>query len=84
MSVLSVVVLHPELAARDQVAWAFTDEEDAVALADFLNARLGNGDEIAWVEFAPVSRKLSKRVLEYVDGWAELAQESLADEDDLH
>jgi hypothetical protein len=70
---ICVVVLDPELAARDQTAWAFTDEEDARAVVDFLNARLGEGEEIAWVEVVPLARKLNQRVLRYLDFWADLA-----------
>jgi hypothetical protein len=80
MSSVSVVVLHPDLAPRDQTAWAFTDEDDARAVAGFLNRQLGKGDEIAWVEFVPLSRSLNKRVLDYLDCWAEVADESTLEE----
>lgn len=81
MSSVSVVVLHPDLAPRDQTAWAFTDEDDARAVAGFLNRQLGQGNEIAWVEFVPLSRTLNKNVLEYLDCWAEVADESSLDGD---
>jgi hypothetical protein len=69
-----VVMLDPELAPRDQTAWAFTSEEDARAVARFLNARLGGGDEIAWVEVVPLGRKLNANVLRYLDYVAELSE----------
>jgi hypothetical protein len=69
-----VVMLDPELAPRDQSAWAFTSEEDARAVARFLNARLGGGDEIAWVEVVPLGRKLNANVLRYLDYVAELSE----------
>ena len=77
---VSVVVLDPRLAPRDQTAWAFTHDDDAQAVAGFLNARLGDGDTIAWVETVRLERKLSKRVLRYLDSWADLAEESLLDD----
>jgi hypothetical protein len=69
-----VVMLDPELAPRDQTAWAFTSEDDAKAVARFLNARLGGGDEIAWVEVVPLGRKLNANVLRYLDYVAELSE----------
>jgi hypothetical protein len=76
-----IVVLDPEVAPRDQTAWAFTREEDARAVAAFLNHQLGAGEPIAWVEFAPLARKLNENVLRYLDSWAELAAETLLDEE---
>ena len=73
------MVLDPELAPREQTTWAFTHEEDAHAMAAFLNHRLGAGDEIAWVEFVSVARKLNEKVLRYLDSWAEIAEETLSD-----
>ena len=67
-------MLDPELAPRDQTAWAFTSEEDARAVARFLNARLGDGEEIAWVEVVPLGRKLNANVLRYLDYVAELSE----------
>ena len=81
MSGISVVVLHPDVAPRDQTAWAFTNEDDAAAVASFLNRQLGGGDEIAWVESVPLSRNLNERVLDYLDCWAEVAEETLRDDD---
>ncbi len=75
-----VVVFDPRFAPRDQVAWAFTANEDAQAVAAFLNARLGGGETIAWVELVRLERKLSERVLRYVDCWADLANEIHADD----
>lgn len=75
------MVLDPELAPRDQTAWAFTREEDARAVAAFLNNQLGAADPIAWVEFVPLARKLNENVLQYLDSWAELAAEALPDEE---
>jgi len=46
-----------------------------MAMADFLNARVGGGEEIAWVEVVPLARKLNKKALRYLDCWAELAGE---------
>jgi hypothetical protein len=78
---ICVVVLDPRLAPRDQTAWAFTNDDDAKAMAGFLNTRLGGGEEIAWVEAVPLARKLNKTVLHYLDCWAHLAEETLLDED---
>lgn len=72
MASVCVVVLDPEVAPRDQSAWAFTSQEDAVAVANFLNTRLGDGDQVAWVEVVPLARKLNQRVLRYLDYVAEL------------
>lgn len=76
MAGICVVMLDPELAPRDQTAWAFTHEDDARAVASFLNNKLGAGAQIAWVEFVPLARKLNERVLRYLDSWAEVAQET--------
>jgi hypothetical protein len=76
-----IVVLDPEVAPRDQTAWAFTHEEDARAVAAFLNNQLGADEPIAWVEFVPLARKLNEKVLRYLDSWAELAAETLLDEE---
>lgn len=62
-----VVVLDPDLAPRDQTAWAFTSEEDAKAVARFLNTRLGDGEQVAWVEVVPLARKLNQKVMRYLD-----------------
>jgi hypothetical protein len=72
VATVSVVVLDPEIAPCDQAAWAFTSEEDAKAVARFLNMRLGGGELIAWVEVVPLARKLNRRVLRYLDYVAEL------------
>lgn len=72
---ISVVVLDPCIAPRDQATWAFTDGDDAMAMAGFLNARIGGGKEIAWVEVVPFARKLNKKALRYLDCWADLAEE---------
>jgi hypothetical protein len=45
-------------------------------MADFLNTRVGEGDEIAWVEVVPLARKLNEKVLRYLDCWADLAEEA--------
>jgi hypothetical protein len=47
-----------------------------MAMAGFLNARVGRGEEIAWVEVVPLARKLNKKALRYLDCWAELAEET--------
>ena len=73
---ISVVVLDPRFAPRDQATWAFTDGEDAMAMAGFLNKRVGCGEEIAWVEVVPLARKLNKKALRYLDCWAEMAEET--------
>ena len=72
---ISVVVLDARIAPRDQATWAFSDGDDAMAMADFLNARVGGGEEIAWVEVVPLARKLNKKALRYLDCWAELVGE---------
>ena len=46
-----------------------------MAMAGFLNARVGGGDEIAWVEVVPFARKLNKKALRYLDTWALLAED---------
>ena len=76
-----VVVLDPALAPRDQRAWAFTQEDDARAVVDFLNKQLGAGEEVAWVELVPLARTLNKDVLRYLDCWAEVAEETLRDDE---
>ncbi len=81
MSSISVVLLDPELAPRDQAAWAFTDDEDASAVAKFLNETLGGGDTVAWVEVVPLARALNRHVLQYLDCWAEVADEMLLEDD---
>ena len=75
------MVLDPELAPRDQTAWAFTSEDDAQAVAEFLNTQLGGGDPIAWVEHVPLARSLNENVLRYLDSWAEVADDLVADEE---
>jgi len=75
-----VVVLDPRFAPRDQIAWAFTADDEAQAVAGFLNARLGGGETIAWVELVRLERTLSERVLRYVDCWADVANEIRADD----
>jgi hypothetical protein len=79
---ISVVVLDSRIAPRDQATWAFTEEDDAMAMAGFLNARMGGGDEIAWVEIVPLARKLNKKALRYLDNWALLADD-IRREDEL-
>jgi hypothetical protein len=79
---ISVVVLDSRIAPRDQATWAFTEEDDAMAMAGFLNARMGAGDEIAWVEVVPLARKLNKKALRYLDNWALLADD-IGREDEL-
>jgi hypothetical protein len=81
MASICVVVLDPELAPGDQTAWAFTDDDDAKAVASFLNMRLGDGETIAWVEVVPLARKLNEKVLRYLDCWAHVAEETLPDDD---
>jgi hypothetical protein len=78
---VSVVVLDPRIAPRDQATWAFTDGEDAMAMAGFLNSRVGCGEEIAWVEVVPLARKLNKKALRYLDFWAELAEETRGEDE---
>ena len=79
---ICVVVLDSRIAPRDQATWAFTEEDDAMAMAGFLNARMGGGDEIAWVEIVPLARKLNKKALRYLDNWALLADD-IRREDEL-
>ena len=78
---ISVVVLDSLIAPRDQAAWAFTNVDDATAMANFLNVRMGGGEEIAWVETVPLARKLNKKALRFLDSWACL-EEELRDPDD--
>lgn len=75
-----VVVLDPRFAHRDQIAWAFTADADAQAVAGFLNARLGGGETIASVEVVRLERTLSERVLRYVDCWTDVADEIHTDD----
>ncbi|HEX2428514.1 MAG TPA: hypothetical protein VHI53_11325, partial [Gaiellaceae bacterium] len=81
MASISVVVLDPRIAPRDQATWAFTDGDDAVAMAGFLNTRVGDGEEIAWVEVVPLARKLNKKALRYLDCWAQLAEDARREDD---
>ena len=76
MSTISVVVLDSRIARADQGTWAFTDGEDALAVAGFLNARVGRGEEIAWVAEVPLARGLTEKSLQYLDCLAELADEA--------
>ena len=78
---ISVVVLDPQVAPRDQATWAFTDGADAMAMAGFLNRRVGGGEEIAWVEVVPLARKLNKKALRYLDSWAELVEETRGEDE---
>ena len=45
-------------------------------MAGFLNARVGGGEEIAWVETVPFARKLNKKALRFLDSWACLEEET--------
>lgn len=76
MASISVVVLDARIAPRDQATWAFTDGDDAMAMAGFLNARVGGGEEIAWVEVVPLARRLNKKALRYLDRWASLVEDA--------
>jgi hypothetical protein len=78
---ISVVVLDPRIAPRDQAAWAFTDFDDAMAMASFLNTRVGRGEEIAWVEAVPLARRLNKKAMRFLDSWACLEEETRDPED---
>ena len=73
---ISVVVLDSRIAPRDQATWAFTDDEDAQAMAGFINTRVGRGEEIAWVEVVPLARKLNKKALRYLDCWATFVEDA--------
>lgn len=81
MAEVCVVVLDPELAPRDQTAWAFTREDDAWAVAQFLNTQLSAGEPIAWVERVPLSRTLNENVLQYLDSWAEVADDLVPEDE---
>ncbi|MGH3128635.1 MAG: hypothetical protein ACRDPX_12005 [Gaiellaceae bacterium] len=81
MASISVVVLDPRIAPRDQATWAFTEVDDAIAMASFLNMRVGRGEEIAWVESVPLARKLNKKALRFLDSWACLEEETRDPED---
>ena len=76
-----MVVLDSRIAPRDQATWAFTEEDDAMAMAGFLNARMGGGDEIAWVEVVPLARKLNKKALRYLDTWTMLAEDARGEDE---
>ena len=43
---IHIVVLDPRFAPRDQIACAFTNDDDAQAVAGFLNTRLGAGETV--------------------------------------
>ena len=73
---ISVVVLDPRIAPHDQATWAFTDADDALAMAGFLNTRVGEGEDIAWVEVVPLARTLNKKALRYLDCWAQLVEDA--------
>jgi hypothetical protein len=45
-------------------------------MAGFLNTRVGDGEDIAWVEVVPLARTLNENVLRYLDCWAELAEDA--------
>ena len=81
MASISVEVLDARIAPRDLAAWAFMVGHDAIAMADFLNARVGGGEEIAWVEVVPLARKLNKKALRYLDCWAALAEETRGEDE---
>ena len=51
------------------------DGEDARAVVGFLNARVGEGEEIAWVEEVPLASGLTEKALRYLDCLALLADE---------
>jgi len=50
-------------------------------MADFLNVRVGGGEEVARVEVVPLARKLNKKVLRYLDCWAELVEETRGEDE---
>ena len=81
MASISVVVLDHRIAPHDQATWAFTDGDDALAMAGFLNARMGDGEEIAWVEEVPLARRLNKKALRYLDYWVTLDEEARRDDE---
>lgn len=81
MASICVVLLDPELAPGDQTAWAFTNQDDAAAVATFLNLRLGEGETVAWVEVVPLARGLNEKVLRYLDCWAQGAEEPLLEDE---
>jgi hypothetical protein len=72
---ISVVILDSRIARADQGTWAFTDGEDAMAVAGFLNARVGRGEEVAWVADVQLAKGLTEKSLRYLDCLAELADE---------
>ena len=75
MGTISVVVLDSRIARGDQGTWAFTDADDAMAVAGFLNARVGGGHEVAWVADVPIAGGLTEKALRHLDCLAELADE---------
>jgi hypothetical protein len=80
-SSISVVILDSRIAPYDQAAWAFADDDDATAMAAFLNTRVGDGEEIAHVEIVPLARKLNKKALQYLDTWAQLVEEARGEDE---
>ena len=78
---VSVVVLDAQIAPGDQATWAFTNGDDALAMAAFINTRVGGGEEIARVEMVPLARKLNKKALRYLDRWAQLAEDAGSESD---
>jgi hypothetical protein len=69
----TVVVLDPRLPAWSSGV-GITDRDDAMAMAGFLNTRIGGGKEIAWVGRA-VCAQAEQKALRYLDCWADLAEE---------
>jgi len=78
---ISVVVLDSRVAPHVKATWAFTDADDALAMAGFLNTRVGGGEEIAWVEVVPLARRLNKKALRYLDWWANMVEDTRRDDD---
>ena len=52
-----------------------------MAMAGFLNERVGCGEDIAWVEVVPLARKLNRKALRYLDCWAEMAEETRGEDE---
>ena len=83
MSTISVVVLDSRIAHGDQGTWVFTDGEDAMAVAGFLNARVGRGEEIAWVANVPIAGGLTEKALRHLDSLAQLADEAHGEDEQV-
>ena len=82
MGTVSVVVLDSRIAHGDQGTWAFADGEDAKAVAGFLNARVGRGEEIALRQNRPIPVPPPEKALRYQECVAELGEEAQREDEE--